>query len=252
MALLIAGESFPLAAGTGAFVQPYADQFLYRVIDFYQWGLNNYLTTSYVNAMGGQVTVATNQACTTTTQVDPEPWLDSFTPIRPPLLSIFPMRVEFARHSLEKDNAVFHYGIRYVLPAMAFDQYQRVSPILTSAWNLLLLLTEKRGDPAYTPVGSTLGANPWALAGVQELWWETAEFGFLAGHDQGHFMPAFFASLKVVREDNFDATNTGNVFTYATVTATVGDSTGLDVVPTVAVQSDVGLATNYRKGAPDD
>lgn len=249
MALLIGGESFPLATGTGAVVQPYADQFLYRALDFYQWSLNNYLATSYQNALAGQVTVSSNAACVTTMGVDPEPWLDSFTPQRPPLLSIFPMRAEFKRKTTEKDNTIWHYGVRYVLPAMAFEQYSRLAPVLQAAWNLLVLVTEKRGDPAYTPQGSSAGTNPWTLCGVQELWWENAEFGFLAGREQGHFMPSFFSSLMVVREDAWDA-SAATSFTYAMVSTTVGDNTGLEPSPLVQAETDVGLAS--PKGIHDD
>lgn len=236
------GLVLPLVAqATGASILKVADPFLYQALPFYQWALQTYLAAAYEAALAGQATAtAGTNACLTTSPANPIPFLEAGLINRPPLLAIWPVKGRWERRTMQHDHVVDEYRLAYVLPAMAWDQMQRVGPLLQAAHKLLTLVTEKQAFPDYTPKDGTAGAIVWKAAGTERVQFAAHEFGAFEKVDTaGSYMPCLFADIEVASRDSWDTTN---ATTYLDSLLKIGIGTSSDgiLADAIEAQTDVG------------
>ncbi len=229
MGLKFGGITYPLVAqADGAAVVGVADPFTAKALPFWQKCIATYIETAYAAAMKGQTIGATNRACQTILAVDPVPWIDTEI-IKPPLLALYPVKERFAGLTLERDTTVTDYKLAYVLPAVTFDKYKLLAPMLQAVFRLLTCVTEQQRDASYAA-----GELVWDAAGTMSVLFGEAQYGSLESIKQsGHFMPAFFADVNVTLESTFDQTG---AVTLTDQQATIDEGTSEDgLLPDAAV-----------------
>lgn len=221
MALTFGGITYPLVAqADGAAVVSVADPFIAKALPFWQRCIATYIETAYAAVMKGQTIGLTNRACQTTLDIDPVPWLDTQI-IKPPVLAIYPVKEGFARLTMERDTTVTDYKVAYVMPAVTFEKYKLLAPMLQAVFRLLVCVTEQQFDASYES-----GQRVWDAAGTMSVVFGEAQYGSLESADKiGHFLPAFFADVNVSLESAFNQTG-ATTMTDQEVTVDEGTDAG--------------------------
>lgn len=205
MGLILGGVTYPLPSpGGGGDITALADPLQAKALAYWQACIDAYIKPAYVAAMAGQATATANQACTLTLPVDPVPWLDSQL-LRPPVLAIYPVsgtwgKNALAPYTLEHDTIDYTYHVVYVLPAVTFAQFLRISAFLQAVYEVLVLTTEKQSDPHYNS-----SEEVWQGVGTSAVYFSEVKFGALESvKTVGHFMPMFQADFHAVLRDRYD------------------------------------------------
>jgi hypothetical protein len=229
--LIFGGITYPLVAQAAA--QPVvsvADPFLSKALPYWQTCIETYCVAAYAAVMTNQTEGAINRACKTTLAIDPLPWIDVQT-IQPPVLALYPVEEVFGRLTLEHDQTVTDYKLAYVLPAVTYDRFKALAPMLQAVFRLIVAVTEQQHDAAYDS-----DARVWDDAETVAVTFGKVQYGQLESADKiGHFMPAFFADVNVAIRGEYYRTD---AVTMTDQEVTVDEGTSEDGLLTDAV---VGL-----------
>lgn len=199
----IGGVVFPLRAA-GVAASPVsgtngplaiADPSVFYALDYYPWMLGTYigdLFTSMCTALKFCTTDGNVIANSVNTQlaVDPAEYLTK-AQMPLPLFAIWREKGTSRKYrSVIKMKEVTTLRAIWVLPPMTVVQAKAFEPLLKAASLVMDHATEAGWDPAYTPPGSTLGKQAWALAGFDMLEVVGVAYGKLPGWTQDMWLPS--------------------------------------------------------------
>lgn len=202
MGLKFGGTTYPLAMPGNRNLQTICDPFVPAFLAFCQFLINHYCEAAYVHAMAGQAgPVFANSACVETTTLPPELYLVG-RPMRLPLLALYPVDDTPAKMKTMRWSAtVTRYAMDYVLPPLDAATMEHVAPILPAVRRLIVNSAWNYQDPNYLA-----GVEPLTLAGVMEIHFLSASYGFLK-HNDVTSMPTLSMSLEVHHREDHDPTD---------------------------------------------
>jgi hypothetical protein len=152
-----------------------ADPARFYALDFFIWSLN-FMVGQRLAQEAKKAGVPLEQAVSGVSLVDPEPFFaSSATEFRFPLLALYRQRSKADYTTMVYAHRTGIWELRYTLPAMNYDQAQKLEPILVAIEAALDAAVENGFHPQYAPPmvlppgQSALGVQGWKLAGFEEI-----------------------------------------------------------------------------------
>jgi hypothetical protein len=228
-----------------------ADPARFYAIDFFAFSLNFHLSERLA-AESEKAGRPIRQAVAAVGTVDPAPFLEggALSADQLPLLALY------RRRSAPRDVSTVYarrdatWQVRYVLPALNYDQARKLDPILRSVEAVLDWAAEYGWHPRYAPPGGALGQQAWAhdLAGLDEVRTGDSTWEWLAPESGGEVYLSLSVDL-VVKERRWPLLTTdpggpgsfaGTDTTFAVASESAeGEAPDPAPVPLVSVASDV-------------
>ena len=176
------GTTYPLPTATTNSLLQDSDPVLFALLDFFSYCLNTYIAPRLLaqsTAVGGKVQLAytTGLAFNTAVPYDPAPYLQENQGLQPPLFAVWRQKESLKGRTTVWRESVTTFGASYILPPMNAAQAENLLPILNAVSQVLDDRTDLGFDPGYTPPGGALGASPWAMFGVDYIFFQEGAWG---------------------------------------------------------------------------
>lgn len=197
--LAVGGVEFPLEE-TNSILQD-ADPAIFFLLDYYAKCIKQHIGSRWNAVMTelGRVDLL-NKSVISQFSYDPLPYLSE-------IQAQLPFIALFRTSEVYSETSIVHYIItskvtlQYTMPPFTAAQMSKVSPFLSAISKVIVGKTDQSNDPNVNS-----GADPFQLAGLQEVTVDNAKYGALAA-DSNQYMPTLLMELTVKERRNMHSSN---------------------------------------------
>ena len=193
------GVTYPLTSSTSNSLLQDADPALFTAIEFFRSVLTTHIGPRLL-AEAERLHLALLGAVAYTTNIDPGKHpID--TRYRFPLLAVYRQKTKRAYRTLNWAQAASTWGVSYLLPVLSTVQAETLEPILKAVGDVLDNRIEQGFDPGYNA-----GQRVWAACGIEEISFDSDEYGLFSVPDGAQFFAGWtgvFMVKEITRPSDF-------------------------------------------------